>query len=89
MRRHVEGALWLLSIGALFVAAYVSSRQLLLILAIVWVASTVIVIPMHFYRAWKKWAHVPNRREYVVWVGFETATTAALISLGIYSVISG
>jgi len=88
MKRHLEGELWVLSIGALPAAAMTSSRPFLLILGIVWIVSTTIVIPLHFYRARKKWAHVPNRRGYAVWVGFETLATLALISLGIFAVIS-
>ena len=88
MRRHTEGMLWAISIGTLFMAAFASSRPFLLTLAIVWVSSTVIVIPFHFYRAWKRWAVVSNRTEYAVWVGFETAATIVLISLGVYSVMS-
>jgi hypothetical protein len=88
MKRHIEGGRGALSIGTLFVAGFGSFHLLLLILAVVWVASTMIVIPLHFYRVWKKWARVSNRREYTAWVGFETAATVALIWLGIYSAIS-
>jgi hypothetical protein len=88
MKQHLEGLLWALSIGAMPAAAMVSSRPFLLFLAVMWIVSTAIVIPLHFYRAWKKRAHVSNRRGYAVWVGFETVATLALISLGIYSVVS-
>jgi hypothetical protein len=88
MKRHIEGVFWALSIGTLFVAGFATSRLFLLTLAIVWVSSTVIVIPCHFCRAWKRWAVVSNKAEYAVWVSFETAATIALISLGIYSVLS-
>lgn len=88
MKRHIEGVLWALCIGTLFIAGLTSSSLMLIVLAIVWVASTVVVIPLHFYRAWHKWQHVSNRRGYAAWVGFETAATVALISLGIYSVFS-
>lgn len=88
MKRHIEGALWALSFGTLFAAAFASSRLFLLTLAIVWVASSVIAIPLHFYRVWKRWAVVSNKAEYAAWVSFETAATIALISLGIYSVMS-
>jgi len=88
VKRHIEGVLWAFSIGSLVVAAYTSSRPLLLILGSISVASILIALPLHFYRAWKKWALVTNRREYAVWVGLETVAIAALISLGIYTVIS-
>jgi hypothetical protein len=88
MKRYFEAVLWTLSVGALLAAAMVSSRPFLLFLATVWIVSTAIVIPLHFYRAWKRWAHVSNRRAYAVWVGFETAATLALISLGIFAAIS-
>ena len=88
MMQHIEGALWMLSLGALLLAAYVSSRTFLLIVAIVFATSTLVVIPLHFYRAWRRWTRVSNKRQYAAWVGFETAATFALISLGIYSVVS-
>jgi hypothetical protein len=88
MKRHFEGGLWTLSMGTLFVAGFARSHLLLLILAVASVASTTVVIPLHFYRAWKKWRLVPNRREYAAWVGFETAAAVVLISLGIYFAIS-
>jgi len=88
MKRHIEGVLWALSIGTPFVAAFVSSRPFLLILAIAWACFIVIVVRLHFYRAWKRWALVSNRCEYAAWVSFETLATLVLISLGIYSVLS-
>jgi hypothetical protein len=88
MKGHVEGVLWPLSIATLLVAGLGRSRLLLLILAILWAVSTSIVIPVHFYRAWKRWERVSNRRDYATWVGFETVTAIVLISLGIYAVIS-
>jgi len=88
LKRNVEGVLWALSIGSLFLAALTSSRPLLLALALVWFASGVTVIPLHFYRAWRKWPKVPNRRQYALWVGFETLATATLIVLGVCLVLS-
>ena len=60
MKQRIEGILWALSIGTLFVAGLGRSRPLLLILAIAWIVSTAAVIPLHFYRAWRRWAHVSN-----------------------------
>ncbi len=88
MKRHLEGLLWALSVCALFAASSGSSRSLLIVLGFLWLASTAIVIPVHFYRAWKKLARVPNRSEYAVWVGFETVAAVILVSLGIYGAIS-
>jgi hypothetical protein len=87
MKRHIEGVLWALSIGTLFIAGFGPPRPFLLIVAIAWFASTAAVIPLHFYRAWKRWAHVSNKREYAAWVGFETVGAAILISLGVYLAI--
>ncbi|MFZ0201047.1 MAG: hypothetical protein WB523_15950 [Candidatus Sulfotelmatobacter sp.] len=87
MKQRIEGILWALSIGTLFVAGLGRSRPLLLILAIAWIVSTAAVIPLHFYRAWRRWAHVSNKLQYAAWVGFEAAATAVLISLVIYTTI--
>jgi len=51
MKRHVEGISWAVSFLALIVAAMTTNRWFLLIVAVVWLLSTVIVIPLHFYRA--------------------------------------
>jgi hypothetical protein len=88
MKRHIEGVFWSLSVGILLIANFVSSRPFGLVLAVTWVVCTMIVIPLHFYRAWRRFTHVSNRREYATWVGFETAATAVLLFVGIYSVVS-
>jgi hypothetical protein len=88
MKRHVEGMLWVVSFLALIVAAITSTRTHLLVVAVVWVASSVIVIPLHFYKAWRRWADVPNKRQYAAWVGFETFAMIMLIALFFYSVTS-
>jgi len=85
MKQHIEGALWVVSFGSLLAAAYSSSRTPVFVLAILWLGSTAIVIPMHFYRAWKNLAGVPNKRLYSLWVGLETVATIALVAIGIYS----
>ncbi|MBZ5630544.1 MAG: hypothetical protein LAO06_16925 [Acidobacteriia bacterium] len=43
-----------------------------------------IVIPLHFYRAWRKLATVPNRTGYALWVLFETMFAAAVMALFVY-----
>ena len=86
MRRHAEGLLWAISILSLIVAAQVEGRSYLLAIAIVWIASTVTAIPLHFYREWRRWSEVPNRRQYAAWVGFETLATIVLIGVFVYSI---
>jgi hypothetical protein len=88
MKRHIEGMLWVISLLSLIVAAMTTNRGFLLIVAIVWVLSTIIVIPLHFIRAWRRWPDVENRWQYAGWVGFETLATMVLIGLFIYSVSS-
>lgn len=88
MRRHKEGLLWAISILSLIVAAQVNARLYLLAIAIVWLASTATVVPLHFYRAWRRLRRVPNRRQYAAWVGFETLATVMLIGLFVYSFLS-
>ncbi len=88
MRRHVEGMLWVVSFLSLIVAAMTTNRAFLVVIAIVWVLSTVIVIPLHFVRAWRRWPKASNKRRYAVWVGFETFATIMLIALFVYSVFS-
>jgi hypothetical protein len=85
MKRHIEGVLWVAAVGLLYLAALDYFRPYLLPIAILWIGATVTVIPLHFYRAWKKFSAVPNRGAYAAWVGFETLATAALIALGVYS----
>jgi len=88
MRRHAEGLLWTISILSLIAAAMATARSYLFAIAIIWLASTVTVIPLHFYRAWRRWSEVPNRRQYAAWVGFETLATMAPIGLFVYSISS-
>jgi len=69
MKRHVEAMLWVVSFLSLIVAAMTSNRAFLVVIAIVWVLCTVIVIPLHFARAWRRWPKASNKRQYAVWVG--------------------
>jgi hypothetical protein len=48
----------------------------------------VIVIPLHFCKAWRRWPEMANRWQYIAWVGFETFAAMALIGLFVYSVVS-
>jgi hypothetical protein len=88
MKQHVEGILWTVSFLSLIVASMINARAFLVVIAIVWVQSTVTVIPLHFVRAWRRWPQAFNKRQYAVWVGFETFATIMLIALFVYSVSS-
>ncbi len=88
MKRHIEGILWAVSFLSLIVAAMITNRWFLFIVAVVWLLSTFIVIPLHFYRAWRRWPEVTNKRQYATWVGFETLAAMVLIGLFVYSVSS-
>jgi hypothetical protein len=86
--RYAEPLLWAISILSLLAAAQVNTRSYLLVIAIVWVASTIVVIPLHFYRAWRRWPEVPNQPLYAAWVGLETVGTLVLIGPFAYSMAS-
>jgi uncharacterized membrane-anchored protein len=88
MKHHVEGMLWAVSLLSLIVAAMTTTKAYLLIVAIVWVVSSVTVIPLHFRKAWRRWREAPNKREYAAWVGFETIATMVLIGLFVHSIFS-
>jgi hypothetical protein len=88
MKRHIEGILWAVSFLSLIVASMKTNRAVSVVIAIVWVLSTVILIPLHFVRAWRRWPKAPHKRQYAVWVGFEAFATLMLISLFVYSVSS-
>jgi hypothetical protein len=88
MKRHIEGILWAVSFLSLIVAAMTTNRRFLLIIAVVSLFSTVIVIPLHFYKAWQRWPEVSNKRQYATWVGFEALAAMALIGLFLYSASS-
>jgi hypothetical protein len=79
MRRHMEGILWLTMLVSLYFAALTPAKShLLVLIAIVWVGATVVVVPLHFFRAWRRLGSVPNRREYALWVGLETLFAVGL-----------
>lgn len=75
------------SLLSLVVAGMMTSKTSVTIVACVWLVSSVIVVPLHFYRAWRRWRDVPNRRQYAVWVGFETLATVLLIVLFLYTLV--
>jgi hypothetical protein len=87
VKRHAEGLLWVVSFGCLWAAA--SSKHYLPVIALVWLVSTATVIPLHFFRAWRRLGTVPNKGQYAAWVGFETACALALIGSFVYLMVSG
>jgi hypothetical protein len=79
MRQHWEGLLWLTALVSFLLAGMISARGPLILLGILSMGSMAVVIPLHFFRAWRRVGSVPNRREYVVWIGFETLFAVALV----------
>ncbi|MGP8093130.1 MAG: hypothetical protein ACLP72_07370 [Candidatus Sulfotelmatobacter sp.] len=61
-------------------------KGLLAILAI-WITYTAVAVPLYFYRALRKVRDVPNKTEYVLWLGFEILCAVALTGGIIYSVL--
>jgi hypothetical protein len=81
LKRHLEGTLWLASFGSLILAAQTwAVGAYLAVMAGIFVVSTVVVIPLHFYRAWRRLRNVPNKRAYAFWVGLETLFAGGLMS---------
>ncbi len=79
-KKHLEGALWLSALGSLLLATQTSVKTCLMLLGLVSVAATATVVPLHFWRAWRRVASVPNRGEYMVWVGIETFFSVGLFA---------
>lgn len=79
MRNHTEGILWTAVLGLPLLVTQISAREILLLLAVVWVAAIIVVIPLHFYKAWRSFESVPNRRQYALWVGLETLFAVGLL----------
>jgi len=87
VKKHLEGILWLTTSGSLLLAAQTSTRAYLMVIAGVFVISTAIVLPLHFYGAWRRLRTVSNKHSYAFWVGLETLFACCLIFalvLGIY-----
>ena len=42
---------------------------------------------LYFYNAWRRVPVVPNRRQYVLWVGFETAVVLTLLTFSIFGLV--
>jgi hypothetical protein len=88
MKQHAEGLLWFTSFGCLVAAALTSLQPYLPLIAVVWALTTVTVVPLHFFRAWRKLGAVPNKGQYAAWVGFETVCTIVLIGGFVYLMVS-
>jgi hypothetical protein len=88
MKRHVEGMLWVVSFLSLIVAAMTTDKSYLMALVVLWIASSMIVIPLRFYKAWRRLSQAANKRQYAAWVGFETIAGVAFITLFLCSVFA-
>lgn len=78
MWRHIEGTLWLVSLISLALAAQTFAVPYLKLIAVVWAVATITVVPLHFWRAWRRLSAVPNKHEYALCVGVETLLAAGL-----------
>jgi len=67
MKKRAEAILWVISFLSLTLAAMTAARAFLLVIAVVWFSSTVVVVPLHFYNAWRRWGYVANRQQFAPW----------------------
>jgi hypothetical protein len=72
--------LWLAAPVSLILAAMTSARIPLILLSAIGVGAPAAAVPLYFFRAWRRVGSVPNRREYIVWVGIETLIALGLIA---------
>lgn len=79
MKRHAEGLLWLAWFGFLFADVLSSESPYQPLLAIVWAATTLIAVPLHFLKAWRKLRAAPNKAGYAAWVVFQALCALGLI----------
>jgi len=86
--RHFEGSLWLLAVVCPILAAMTNQRAWLLPLALIWLLAICVVVPLPFWRAWRRLATVGNKTQYAAWVGFETVCVVGLIVVVVYSAVS-
>ena len=82
VKNHLEGILWVTTFSSLLLAAQTSTKTYLMVIAGVFMISTV-VVPLHFYRAWRRLRTVPNQRAYAFWVGLETLFAGGLLVAGV------
>jgi hypothetical protein len=79
VKKHLEGVLWLTAFGSLVLAAQASTRAYLMVIAGIFVISTAIVLPLHFFVAWRRLRTIPNKRSYAFWVGLESLFAGGLV----------
>jgi len=83
MRRHVEGILWLAALLSFMLAGITSTKTSVILLGVLGLGATVVVVPLHFFRAWSGLGSAPNKREYCLCVSFETLCVLGLaLALG-------
>jgi protein-S-isoprenylcysteine O-methyltransferase Ste14 len=92
-RISLEAALWSLGLVGLCVSAVflppLDSREpagswvvwMGAIIGAIAVGSILTGTFLYLYKAWRRVPVAPNRRQYVLWVGFETAAVLTLLAL--------
>jgi hypothetical protein len=88
MRKHTEAALWMVVFGLPLLVTQISATKLKMMVGALWLASIVLVVPLHFCKAWQRFGSVPNKREYALWVGLETIFAAGLLGSFGYAVLA-
>lgn len=86
LRRHVEGVLWLTVLTSFVLSAMTSAKVPLIVLGILGIGAAMVVVPLYFWRAWRRSAAVANRGEYVAWVSFETLFACSFVLAVIYAI---
>ena len=71
MLRHLEAWLCFMALTSFWLAAMTSARVPLMLLGVSGVGAVLVVVPLHFVKAWRRFPSIPNKREYALWVGFE------------------
>ena len=75
-----------MALTSFMLAGMTSSKAVLILLGTLGVGSTIWVVPLHFFRAWRRFRSVPNRHEYALWVGFETVLAFGFFLCAIWTV---
>lgn len=74
------------SLLSLALAALRFAQPYLKVIAVVWAGASVTVVPLHFWRAWRRLSTVPNKYEYALWTGLETLFAGGLA--GVFLLVS-